>query len=171
MPNHEDYVWHKEHGICPACRHAKASPGRVLCDECLEKQRETDRIRRKNKDRTQVNSYQKERRERLKASGMCFRCGKRKAECGKTMCSECAIKYRRWDREWHSKHSRHFKETGQCQWCDSMAIPGKNYCQKHYYDLCERIAKGRKAQKDKANCKRMNNAFWMEHKRGGVQCT
>lgn len=154
-------MWYKEHRICPACRHAKASPGRVLCDECLEKQRETDRIRRKSKDRTQVNSYQKERRERLKASGMCFRCGKRKAEC--------AIKYRRWDREWHSKHSRHFKETGQCQWRDSMAIPGKNYCQKHYYDLCERIAKGRKAQKDKANCKRMNNAFWMEHKRGGVQ--
>ena len=37
MPNHEDYVWYKEHGICPTCRHAKASPGRVLCDECLEK--------------------------------------------------------------------------------------------------------------------------------------
>lgn len=48
MPNHEDYVWYKEHGICPACKHAKASPGRVLCDECLEKQRETDRIRRMN---------------------------------------------------------------------------------------------------------------------------
>lgn len=171
MPDHETYVWYKEHGICPICGHAKAAPGRVSCDTCLEKHRESDRVRHKSKDRTQVNAYQKERRERLKADGMCFRCNQRKAENGKTMCSECAAKYRRWGREWYAKRSRHFKETGQCQWCDSMAVPGKNYCRKHYYDLCERIAKGRKAQKDKATCKRMNNVFWMEHKKGGAQCT
>lgn len=171
MPNREEYAWFKEHRICPACRHAKAAPGRVLCDVCLEKQRETDKIRRKNKDRAQANAYQKERRERLKANGICFRCGKRKAVSGKTMCSECAIKYRRWGREWYSKRSRHFKETGQCQWCDNMAIPGKNYCQKHYYDLCERIAKGRRTQKNKAVYKNLNNAFWMEYKKEGSQCT
>ena len=87
------------------------------------------------------------------------------------MCAECAIKYRRWNREWHSRKSRHFKETGQCQWCARMAIPGKNYCQKHYIDLCERIAKGRKAKKDNAVCKKLNNAFWMAYKKDGNQCT
>lgn len=125
MPNREEYAWFKEHRICPACRHAKAAPGRVLCDECLEKQRETDKIRRKNKDRAQANAYQKERRERLKANGICFRCGKRKAVSGKTMCYECAIKYRRWDREWHSKRSRHFKETGQCSGATTWRFRGR----------------------------------------------
>lgn len=165
MPNHEEYVWFKEHGICPICGKTKAAPGKVSCDACLEKHRKSDRVRYKNKDRAQVNAYQKERRERLKADGMCSRCGQRKAENGKTMCLECAIKYRRWNRERYSRHSRHYKEAGQCQWCDSMAIPGKNYCQKHYYDLCERIAKGRKAQKDKSVCKNLNNALWIPYKK------
>lgn len=38
-------------------------------------------------------------------------------------------------------------------------------------DLCERIAKGRKAQKNKAVYKNLNNAFWMEYKKEGSQCT
>ena len=171
MPNHEEYVWYKEHGICPICRHAMAAPGKVSCDGCLEKHRRADRLSYQKKRRMAKNAYQKERRKRLKASGICYRCGRRKAENDRTMCSECAIKYRRWNRAWYSRKSRHFKEAGQCQWCDSMAIPGKNYCRKHYYDLCERIAKGRKAQKGKAVCKRMNNAFWMEYKKEGAQCT
>jgi hypothetical protein len=34
--------------------------------------------------------YLRERRARLKAQGLCIRCGKRPAEAGKTRCRECA---------------------------------------------------------------------------------
>lgn len=168
MYDREGYVWCKEHGICTQCRKAKARPNRNTCDDCAEKQSTRERKKRESEDRAPINARNKQRRERLKADGLCFRCGKHKPEQGKTMCTECAIKYRRWNREWHNKKSRHWKETGQCQWCSNKAIHGKNYCEKHYIDLCERIAKGREAREDKAMCKHLNNAFWMEYKRNNA---
>lgn len=44
--------------------------------------------------------YQRERKARLKAQGLCIKCGKRPAEAGKTRCRECA------DREKLLEHKR-----------------------------------------------------------------
>lgn len=44
--------------------------------------------------------YQRARKARLKALGLCIRCGKRPAEAGKTRCRECA------DRENKQEHKR-----------------------------------------------------------------
>ena len=35
----ETYRWYKAHGICVACHHRDAVPGRTMCPECTEKRR------------------------------------------------------------------------------------------------------------------------------------
>ncbi len=53
--------------------------------------------------------YQRERRARLKALGLCLRCGKRPAEAGKTRCRECA------DNENQKEHERKKQIRQYCQ--------------------------------------------------------
>ena len=85
--NREIYAWYKEHGICPRCKRTWAAPGRVCCEECLKEKRiETMKFG------GEYNARKcKERRERLKAQGLCVRCAK-KAEPGKVLCTKCARK-------------------------------------------------------------------------------
>lgn len=85
---HEIYYWYRDHGICPRCRVASTF-GKVTCDECLKK------INRQNAHRVENGEYKrrsKERRERLKAQGLCCNCGKRKAVENRVLCTTCAKK-------------------------------------------------------------------------------
>ncbi|MBQ1758215.1 MAG: hypothetical protein IIZ94_00895 [Prevotella sp.] len=91
--------------------------GKVTCLDCREKEREADRQRKQKalanetpEHRSKRLQVAKARRERLKAQGLCIRCGKRKALQGKQHCLECNIKRRRINRE--SKRRKTNKSAG-----------------------------------------------------------
>lgn len=77
------------HGICPRCK-SWAEPGHQYCANCIRKAEQT----RKKRDPTGElrKAYAKARRERLKASGMCVYCGKKKAVPGNVLCPACKRK-------------------------------------------------------------------------------
>ena len=112
-----DYQWYKAHHICVRCHHHEAMNGKVTCLDCREKEREVDRQRKQKalanetlEHKTRRLQVAKARRERLKAQGLCIRCGKRKALQGKQHCLECNIKRRRINRE--SKRRKANKSAG-----------------------------------------------------------
>lgn len=87
--NREQYEWYKAQGICPSCKTRYSSPGHVNCEQCNAKRRKRlwDNITPKtNAERC------RERREALKARGLCINCAKRKAVDGHVLCPRCATR-------------------------------------------------------------------------------
>jgi len=83
----EDYAWYKAGGMCPKCKKRYGAPGHVYCEKCLAVKR-----REQEKFRGAYNAaHCKERRERLKALGLCVRCGK-PAVKDRVLCVSCARK-------------------------------------------------------------------------------
>lgn len=81
----ELYQWYKAHGICPKCKTEWAAPGRVFCLDCLKKKRAE--IMKNGSDYNMQKC--RERREKLKAQGLCVSCGKKAVE-GRVLCQVCA---------------------------------------------------------------------------------
>ena len=82
---------YKDHGICPRCKRW-AEPGRVYCKPCINLI--MARRRKNDPDNEKGKTYNRERRERLKAAGMCVCCGKRKVVEGQVLCPVCKAKNR-----------------------------------------------------------------------------
>ena len=83
--NKDIYNWYKSKGICPRCKTQYAAPGRVHCEKCIVENRA--RVR---KFFGEYNATKcKERRERLKAQGLCVCCGKPAVE-SRVLCVKCA---------------------------------------------------------------------------------
>ena len=57
----ELYEWCKEHKFCVRCRGEKAASGRVMCLNCLDKQRIHDEIRREEKKAYREKNKEKNR--------------------------------------------------------------------------------------------------------------
>lgn len=98
----ERYTLYAQHGICVDCGREKAAPNRKRCWECLCKNNESKATKRqtmteeqKRLQKEQDCKRHKERYARLKAAGICPRCGKRPAASGKTLCPFCAAINRR----------------------------------------------------------------------------
>ena len=81
---------YKDHGICPQCKTRWAEPGRVYCKSCINlimaRRRKNDPNNEKGK------AYNRERRQRLKAAGMCTYCGQKPAIEGQILCPACKAK-------------------------------------------------------------------------------
>ena len=114
-----DYQWYKAHHICVRCHQREAVKGQVACLDCRDKDREYDRKRKAESLAKESPEHKaerlrkaKERRERLKAQGLCIWCGKHKALSGKQHCLECGIKRRRTNRE--SKRRKADKSRSVC---------------------------------------------------------
>lgn len=88
----ELYQWCVEHGVCAWCKKVYAEPGRVYCKGCTRKNKAL--IERRDPGHVKRVAYCQERRERLKASGLCIDCGKHPAIEGQTRCPSCARKKR-----------------------------------------------------------------------------
>lgn len=82
---------YKEHGICPRCKNW-AEPGRIYCKACINLI--MARRRKKDPDNEQGKAYNRERRERLKAAGICTNCGKKPAVKNQVLCPACKAKNR-----------------------------------------------------------------------------
>lgn len=78
-------------GICTSCGSNKIYGSETLCPECAAKKYASNR-KRQNAEKNR--QYQHDRKEHLKAAGICIKCGKRPAEKGKTRCVTCNIKER-----------------------------------------------------------------------------
>ena len=88
----EIYHWYKSHGICPRCKKAIQDPGRVYCGPCYRRLR--NQMERRDPGAVNRKAYQKARRERLIAAGLCIDCGKEKATGGTLRCGKCLEKAR-----------------------------------------------------------------------------
>lgn len=90
-------------------------------------------------------TYQKERREYLKAHGICIRCGYRQAISGMVLCSDCREKNNKsrigkknkpltdeqkiWQHELNKQKYHLRKEQGLCTYCGkNPALPGMTKC-------------------------------------------
>lgn len=83
--NRELYHAYTSRGICPRCKTEWGAAGHVYCTACLKVHREyNDRY-----DSEYKKQKCRERRERLKAQGLCVSCGKKAVE-GRVLCAKCA---------------------------------------------------------------------------------
>ena len=96
--HHELYEWYKDHGICPGCRKAWADPGKVYCGPCYRKRQYSNE--RSDPGRVKRNAYDKERKARLKAEGICVGCGKKPAMEGRLKCQKCQTKQNESNKAW-----------------------------------------------------------------------
>ena len=137
------YEWYKSHHICTQCLREDATPGRTLCPDCAEKNRDRAARRRAAK-RDEINLQQKQRNLKLRENGLC-RCG-RPARPGKALCIECAVKDNRKTIE--RRHARGQtmplglrKELHICLRCQKPAVEGYCYCEEHRAKQREHMAK------------------------------
>ncbi len=146
----EDYDFCKSLGLCPRCngKH-KAVPGRVFCEDCLEKYRDEKAAVPQERKR-EIEEHRKPRRNAIRAerreSGLCIYCGKPVYK-GMSRCYEHMLQNRRYQRE-HRQRKRLEKPAGACLMCNDQALPGYKLCEKHYKMALSAAEKGRAAQAD-----------------------
>lgn len=88
--NRDNYHTYKSMGICWVCKTRYSAPGRTRCEICA---RIANAKRRKSDPgNAKKNAMERERYQRLKASGICVRCGHRKAKTGNVRCGICERK-------------------------------------------------------------------------------
>lgn len=95
MCNRTNYEFYKKHHICVRCGQENAERNHILCFRCMIKSREQSLVynnkhREERKEKSRINS--RNRYYRLKESGVCTSCGKRKTEYNKVMCKHCSAK-------------------------------------------------------------------------------
>lgn len=85
--NRDIYNWYKERNICPKCKKTWAAAGHVYCENCLKR-----KAAEWKKYSGEYNARKcKERRDALKAKGLCVVCAK-PAVPGRVLCKTCARK-------------------------------------------------------------------------------
>lgn len=137
MTPKEEYEWYKSKGICVKCHQRDAEPHRVSCFECMEKQRNADSTR--VRDKAKRAKEQRELRQKKKEQGICYRCSK-KATHG-VHCHEHFLYARRKARERRAKKKKGFSEIGLCRICGEAPVPGKKLCPTHYKEYSDRMIK------------------------------
>jgi len=154
------YDWYKEHGICVHCGRNTAMINSISCPDCSYKRAEKQRERRQNnidKCREKDRIRCRERRRKRKAAGLCTNCGKKTPYKSRAYCYECMIKSQAHRRKYlrikncgvENLRSQFFRENDLCSFCGKPVIPGKRTCEKHYKMLVESIAYARKMRKQK----------------------
>lgn len=115
----------KKMGFCVDCGSNRIYGSENICPECAAKKYIQNRQRPKDKERDR--QYQHDRKERLKAAGICVKCGKRKAESGKTRCQQCNVAERTRARAYRGNYiPRHERPTyGMCYFCGTKIESGK----------------------------------------------
>ena len=132
----EDTAWYKARGICTACHHEKAAAGRARCPACLYALRLYKKPPRSEATKELERQRSRQRRDDLRAAGICTVCGKRPAE-PHTICDYCRARSRNVSAERRLAAGvmpRHVMGDGyHCAICGSTDLqPGKKLCRKHY---------------------------------------
>lgn len=124
-----DYGWYKKNGICVQCLRYDASPGRVRCEVCLEKNAEVARKRReKMKSVSRAEEYRKVRETR-KEQGLCIWCGKPRSSYSSVFCVDCRIKNQRKNNARKKSMARSERPIyGMCYRCGKQVCLGDKLC-------------------------------------------
>lgn len=115
----------KKMGFCVDCGSNQIYGSENICPECAAKKYIQNRQRPKDKERDR--QYQHDRKERLKAAGTCVKCGKRKAESGKTRCQQCNVAERTRARAYRGNYIPRYERPtyGMCYFCGTKIESGK----------------------------------------------
>lgn len=146
-----DYEWLTKMGLCHRCRKEKVAPGKKYCFDCLDKQREENRMRYNPKQAREYQARRKEIYQQKKVNGICVRCSK-KATHG-LYCYEHAIATRRRSAERADIRKayrrerglipRERKEQGLCLWCGEKAVSRLQCCERHRQIFSEAGKRGK----------------------------
>ena len=95
MDNKEKRKIRRESRVCIVCSHqdARTLAGYCRCKKCAKKHNEQNKIGY-SENKGKIAEYQKERRARLKAEGLCIVCGRENAVEGHTLCQYCLDRLR-----------------------------------------------------------------------------
>jgi NMD protein affecting ribosome stability and mRNA decay len=157
----EQKYYYRKYKIAHACtkcgkQDAYTLRGRTLCFECNEKNKVISK--RYAQEHHDLKSQKaKEKREELKAMGICPKCRKRPAENNKVCCSICAAKNRKASKKYQKKHGSLTHDTfycnGLCWRCGKAPhMEGKKLCSDCYAKQVKNAAKGTEAsQRTKKN--------------------
>lgn len=157
--NRERAAFLKEHGMCAWCGKEKALEDRRLCWDCAEKSAEysAKRLRRMTPDEKRVrnakrNEQARDRRQKLRAAGLCTSCGKRKPAEDKAQCKLCRNRYNIKEQERRRRSGRiSFDERGNGVYCLRCCKPvetkGEKFCASCYAKQVQRAENMRKFQK------------------------
>ena len=146
----EYYHWYKEHGICVNCAKQNAAPGRIMCDECAELNREKQRQRKKNNpsNADARRAYNRRHRKERLEQGLCPDCGKPLYN-GLKSCYECHLKDIRYSQERRRENPATLDESRRknkvCLKCGKPRVPGKFYCKEHYKKAVKSLEKARES--------------------------
>lgn len=139
----------KSLGLCVRCGKNEIFEHENYCPECKARMAEADSRR----DRTARNEYERIRRERLKAEGICPDCGKNKPEEGYVTCRECLDQRRK-------RKLRKGKPNARAEWDAELRcvqcgkderVPGKKVCEDCYRIRIDAIKKMNEKRSDDFN--------------------
>lgn len=129
---------YRKMGVCPVCRRNKILGEEKTCPECLAQAAIYVNKNRAKMSKAEYNSYMRSYSERTyrkrKESGICTRCGKRKATEGYFTCYVCRT------RDTEQKRLRNAPKIprnerylhGICFFCDNPVEPGWKTCEVHH---------------------------------------
>ena len=144
----EHRQWYLSHKICPRCGKNDLMGDETICPECRAKSVNNSL---KNREKDEYNVYQrnwsKSTYQKRKESGICTRCGKRKATQGLTTCAMCRARdneTRRIRKGFSDRTDR--SKIGLCYFCDNPVKKGYKVCEKHYQMNIEKAEKGRQTR-------------------------
>lgn len=144
----EHRQWYLSHKICPRCGKNDLMGDETICPECRAKSVNNSL---KNREKDEYNVYQrnwsKSTYQKRKESGICTRCGKRKATQGLTTCAMCRARdneTRRMRKGFSDRSDR--SKIGLCYFCDNPVKKGYKVCEKHYQMNIEKAEKGRQTR-------------------------
>lgn len=143
-------------GICTECGSRRVYGDEKICPECAARKYASNL--KCNRDPDKESQYHKDRRKKLKEMGICVKCGKRKAESGKTRCGICnateRIRKRRYRGNQIDRSER--PSFGMCYFCGGAISKGR-ICSK----CSERVTKN---LPDKSN-----NKLWRMYENARIQ--
>lgn len=115
----------RELGFCTDCGSRRVYGNEKICPECAARKYASNLRQKKNPEK--ISQYHKDRKQKLKEMGICVKCGKRKAESGKTRCGICNALERKRAKEYrgHGIDRSERPAYGMCYFCGSPISSGK----------------------------------------------
>lgn len=155
--------WLKDNGYCINCGKEKAFEDRIMCPECLDKNKECSERTRSENSKEQRRRYIKRKRDLCIAFGVCRECLKKPAKVG-VKCLECHVK----EVQRRDKNRKYVRrdirvELGLCYFCGDVAIDGKRTCEKHLQ------LQGDKLRKWHIESRNNRNHIWRKIQAGEIE--
>lgn len=112
-------------GICTECGSRRVYGDEKICPECAARKYASNL--KQKRDPEKEHQYHKERQKKLKEKGICVKCGKRKAEDGKTRCGICNALERQRVKKYRGQGIDRSERPayGMCYFCGKQISSGK----------------------------------------------